>query len=62
MGLNDGMSGFEGVIMMMRYALPAALVVALAVVGWRWVRRHEDEFVSTEPGDGDPEEHHEPPQ
>lgn len=62
MGLTDGMTSVEAAWLMLLYALPVALLIALVVVAARWVRRHDGEFSASEPGDFDPEEHHEPPQ
>lgn len=62
MGLTEGLTTIEATRLMLWYGLPIALVIAMAIVGGRWVRRHEGDFVGTEPGDGDREEHHEPPQ
>ena len=62
MGLTDGLAAVEAAWLMLLYALPAALLLALIAYAVRWTRRHEHTFASSEPGDGDREEHHEPPQ
>lgn len=62
MGLTNGLATVEAVWLLLLYVLPAALLLALVVLIGRWLTRRDAIFVGTEPGDGDPEEHHEPPQ
>lgn len=67
MGLMNGLATVEAVVLMLRYVLPAALLLALLALAWRWLRRPDEVFAASEPAHWEAEqpaaeEHHEPPQ
>lgn len=65
MGLMNGLATVEAVMLMLKYVLPIALVLALVVLVWRWLTRPDEVFAASEPEPAElevGEEHHEPPQ